>query len=55
MHNDVQTNVTNQKTNSSVLSAPWAQVTEGHVSFVISRIQLLVDCCDAERENHHKT
>lgn len=45
MHNDVLTNVTNQKTNSSVLSAAGA-AAEGQAGSIISWIQLFGDCCD---------
>lgn len=54
MHNDVQTSVTNQKTNNSVLSVPWAAVTEGHTSLTISWILLFGGRCGAEREGPHK-
>jgi hypothetical protein len=44
MRSDVQTNVTNQKPNSSVLSATRV-AAEGHAGFIISWIQLFVDYC----------
>lgn len=45
MHNDDLTNVTNQKTNSSVVSASGA-AAEGQAGFIISWIQLFGDCYD---------